>query len=62
MRFIKMLVFTILIVALIATTLLVSGCAIKFKGTDVDYEGTITKVYNFDGFELARNSGHNQPK
>lgn len=62
MRFIKMLVFTILITALIAATLSVSGCAIKFKGTDVDYEGTITKVYNFDGFELAQNTKPKLPK
>lgn len=62
MRSTKMLVFAILIIVIIFATLSVSGCAIKFKGTDVDYEGTITKNYQFDGFEFAHNTKTNPKK
>ena len=42
---------TILIIALIAIWLFVSGCALKFKGTDVDLETAPYTMYEFEGLE-----------
>ena len=38
----------------LSVIIFLAGCTVKFKGTDVDYEGTITKVYEFDGLEFAK--------
>lgn len=49
----KMIVCILLTIALSLALLSLSGCTVKFKGTDVDYEGTMTKAYQFDGLEFA---------
>lgn len=48
------IVCVLLTITVFLVLMSLSGCQIKFKGTDVDYEGTITKTYQFDGLEFAR--------
>ncbi len=49
----KKCLLRVLFVVALAALHACQGCTIKFKGTDFDFEGRSTVVYEFDGVELT---------
>jgi hypothetical protein len=43
----------VLITAALIIVMVCQGCTIKFKGSDMELDAHITRVFEFDGIELS---------